>query len=1326
MKFSLPKLLRSKARRIVVTAAMAGLLVPIGLVQLPAAAAPPAPDDKHTAVGLDGIAPGERKAILGDRVATYDDVAYSVLSDADGISVLRASSLEGYRWETVASIPVGVSETDLWMANSCLTSSGSFMAVVYGPRSISNDAALFGGGAQAAIVNLKTGEVRELGHGYSMAYFNPGCGAKDKVAIARYPDESGTSLLAVVDANTGHIDHRFSADEQVTSPTVDIDGNIVAATGKGLVKFTETEKPQLLVSTPGFAYGLTMDGRGRLGYLSHQGEVGRAQLLDLTKKNSKPKVIATGPIQNLGLASAADGALYVLGDDLTVDLSGTTGVKHVKGARWDATVSSTGGIVVNVVKPVGYANPQNIKAEDISAAISAVAIETGKPIKFGLADHAHRNSKVVKTATVTSQTTETASAPSYSTLSLDAATLVAPAAAPASAALPAGSPTSPIDDSGERYCSVPRNDPANQAYQPKPRQVEWAVDMAVASHLTIKRDANWRNLGMAEYYPGTMFPATSLLGGGTIPPQIVLGVLAQESNLWQASRYTAPGETGNPLIGDFYGSRPHTWEAPESIWDIEFPAADCGYGVGQITDGMRLPGRGQATMPYAQQRAIALDYVANVAKAVQMLGIKWNEVRSAGMQINNGTSSQIENWFFAVWAYNSGFHQNTGGHWGVGWSNNPINPIYPPLRSAFLDGNSTADASHPQDWPYPEKVMGFAAWSLTLPELQTANPGTRTYPTTYVAGFRLAWWNSDEFRTAVKPAIATFCSLDVNDCDPMMNTCTLSSFECWWNEDASWKVCPTACGYGFDRFSPWYNYQTELSAGPDGLSFPANCSAPPAGVLVVDDVSNAVQPARYPCTKKTTQGSFQFQFYSPDSGGHYPGKIDLHQLGSGFNGHMYFTHMRKSGDTVNNLNNRLKITGTWTLGQALHQWTRVWIHVPDHAAWTDQAAYTINFGNGQSQTRYLQQKVYANQWIPIGVFAVDGVPSVSLSNISTTGVDADVDDVAWDAVGFQPLAAKPAHFVVALGDSFSSGEGAGAYYPSSDHDGTVAGARNACHQSTNSWTRKATLPGESSTIGALADARSASMDFQFLACSGAETENLLPYYTTGSLKPTNLDAQNGSVGQYGMVSQLDAGYLDANTTLVTLSIGGNDLRFVPIVQKCVLAGMCADIPLEGDYVGMEEASHARLESGIPLSVGLVIQYIQQKAPNAKIVLMGYPPLFSGGTGCILINDSNATWLNGLSAGLKDAMQEIAENRDSPAHRVTFADPTAHFNTHSMCNPTSGAGINSLLTTMTAGDQTWGILLPNTAPVSSESVHPNNMGTSLYAYALEDVLVGLYP
>ena len=91
------------------------------------------------------------------------------------------------------------------------------------------------------------------------------------------------------------------------------------------------------------------------------------------------------------------------------------------------------------------------------------------------------------------------------------------------------------------------------AVQPKARQVEWAVDQAVTGTAYAARPTNWMNLGMPAYSPLGLFPRVDLTGGGRVPAQIYLGILAQESNMWQAARFAVPGVTANPLIGNYYG-----------------------------------------------------------------------------------------------------------------------------------------------------------------------------------------------------------------------------------------------------------------------------------------------------------------------------------------------------------------------------------------------------------------------------------------------------------------------------------------------------------------------------------------------------------------------------------------------------------------------------------------------------------------------------------------------------------------------------------------------------------------------------------------------------
>jgi hypothetical protein len=65
------------------------------------------------------------------------------------------------------------------------------------------------------------------------------------------------------------------------------------------------------------------------------------------------------------------------------------------------------------------------------------------------------------------------------------------------------------------------------------------------------------------------------------------------------------GLPGAPYIADYYGYN--------SAGTIDYSQADCGYGLGQITDIMRLAA-GQTTPSSLQQR-VAVDYAENVAAA---------------------------------------------------------------------------------------------------------------------------------------------------------------------------------------------------------------------------------------------------------------------------------------------------------------------------------------------------------------------------------------------------------------------------------------------------------------------------------------------------------------------------------------------------------------------------------------------------------------------------------------------------------------------------------------------------------------------------------------
>jgi len=817
--------------------------------------------------------------------------------------------------------------------------------------------------------------------------------------------------------------------------------------------------------------------------------------------------------------------------------------------------------------------------------------------------------------------------------------------------------------------------------------------------------------------------------------------------------------TGNPLVGNFYGT-----DETNDPWAIHWSEADCGYGVAQVTDGMVKAGkerdRDAPALPADKQRAVALDYATNIAAGLQILARKWNQLQAAGITINDNDPSKLENWFAAVWAYNTGVNPqaitgNTrgctpspsctdapgngpGGNWGLGWGNNPANPDYPPDRHPFLVDDQE-DARHPQDWSYPEKVMGFAASPIVKYDFRTD-----TYEGAYLQG----WWISVIARdTGVRPPLETFCRSgpDGNNCvfDDVGDraSCALGNFHCWWHWPATWKAdCQQFCGHENLRYGPG------APEPPDGTHYPPVCDGAglPGGSLIVDDQPDTVPIVRTPCGGTQSHGTFKLQFVATGQPGPllYPGKVDLHQIGSGLDGHFWFTHAwtRQDADLTS-----LEVRGTWALDHDLNQWARVWVHLPSHGAHSQQATYVVDRGSNASpaatqfKRRTLLQNVQQNKWVPLGVFQFAGRPKVTLTNVTRNDSahpekQADgTEDVAYDAVAFQPLTAKPRNFVVSLGDSYSSGEGASedeaVDYDTETNTNGGDSLQNGCHRSRNSWARRGVLGDNSSqTIGQRESTGDANLDFHLIACSGAQTENLLP--TTGNDPATNQPWRNEwgelGTGAYREGAQLDRGYLDENTTLVTFSIGGNDLKWGDAIRDCVLTPYlypCWEASIDGeraaDYV--PRLMHQKY----PPSLLTVLRAIKQQAPNAKILVMGYPELISDGGSCLRADPDpghpagyldmsveEAEWSNQLARDLAVTEGDtIALARDQGIN-VRFADPILNRDFYgedgggeSVCGDPET--IHGIIWAHTKGEK------PGALP-SKQSFHPKVSGTANYA------------
>src|SRR5436190_15249857 len=150
----------------------------------PATAHPTPSPDKPTRPTVDRVADPDAK--LGKDWHTSTDRIVTTSGDDSGLHVLVADRSTAYTWQTAATLTEPGIDTDQWVGQSCVTGSGSRAVVVYAPRQYANRPDIMAGGAYTAIVDLVTGTVTKLPDRVTMAYYNPGCGAGETVALSAF------------------------------------------------------------------------------------------------------------------------------------------------------------------------------------------------------------------------------------------------------------------------------------------------------------------------------------------------------------------------------------------------------------------------------------------------------------------------------------------------------------------------------------------------------------------------------------------------------------------------------------------------------------------------------------------------------------------------------------------------------------------------------------------------------------------------------------------------------------------------------------------------------------------------------------------------------------------------------------------------------------------------------------------------------------------------------------------------------------------------------------------------------------------------------------
>jgi lysophospholipase L1-like esterase len=201
--------------------------------------------------------------------------------------------------------------------------------------------------------------------------------------------------------------------------------------------------------------------------------------------------------------------------------------------------------------------------------------------------------------------------------------------------------------------------------------------------------------------------------------------------------------------------------------------------------------------------------------------------------------------------------------------------------------------------------------------------------------------------------------------------------------------------------------------------------------------------------------------------------------------------------------------------------------------------------------------------------------------------------------------------LVALGDSYMSGEGAGSYYK-----GTDDGGGNECRRS----------PATYAVGVATADRRFDRV--VFLACSGARTYNVIPAAEPGPSRP-----QPGEPGtQIDQLRRLPSGF---HPSLVLITIGGNDVGFAVLGEACVAPGDCTD------------QSHV-FDAGLPkVRQALIATYRSlRKAlpPDVPIVAVPYPQPIAASATCpgVALTKSERDFIRGFVERLDTTVHQAAD------------------------------------------------------------------------------------
>jgi len=291
---------------------------------------------------------------------------------------------------------------------------------------------------------------------------------------------------------------------------------------------------------------------------------------------------------------------------------------------------------------------------------------------------------------------------------------------------------------------------------------------------------------------------------------------------------------------------------------------------------------------------------------------------------------------------------------------------------------------------------------------------------------------------------------------------------------------------------------------------------------------------------------------------------------------------------------------------------------------------------------------------------------------------------------------------LALGDSYTSGEGAFDYIDGTDTD------EDMCHLSGNSYPLLLTRDLFTASSG------------HSVACSGARIEDVMPSQASnyrGQVENgTPFDQRSpDSVAQ--LLASYMPGYL-AQADFVshyqpdrlTVSVGGNDIGFADMLEACAEAKFSRHASDNTCYSTYEDRLEIKnlIDRTIPRWVA-TYKYLQQRDPKGHIFVIGYPQIANDTGNCGLnvhLNKSELELSIEMATYLNDSIKQAAGQAG-----VTYIDISQALVGHRLCETNDyDTAVNGL----TAGKDA-GILGLNF--LGSESYHPNAFGQALIEAAI---------